>query len=97
MPDGLVLAAGRGIGADTARTACGRSPGPPGAAARRAVGLPPGGRDESCRTANGASPDLTPAAYGGPPLAAHLSPCWLCPFLAVRVLAVRLGAPKVRP
>ena len=52
---------------DTAGTACGRSPGPPGAAARHAGGLPPIGRDESCRTANGAPPDLTPAAYGGPP------------------------------
>ena len=60
MPDGLVLAAGRGIGADTARTACGRSPGPPGAAARRAVGLPPGGRDESCHPAYGAPPGPDP-------------------------------------
>jgi hypothetical protein len=38
----------------TAGTACGQSPGPPGAAARRAVGLPPEGRDESCRPAYGA-------------------------------------------
>jgi hypothetical protein len=60
VPDGLVLAAGRGIGADTARTACGRSPGPPGAAARRAVGLPPGGRDESCHPAYGAPPGPDP-------------------------------------
>ncbi len=52
--------------ADTAGTARGRSPGPPGAAARRAAGLPPGGRDESCRTAYGVSPDLSPAVYGGP-------------------------------
>ena len=53
--------------ADTASTARGRSPGPPGAAARRAAGLPPEGRDESCRTAHGASPALTSAAHGGPP------------------------------
>jgi len=59
---------------DATGTACGRSPRPPGAAARRAAGLPPEGRDESCRTANGASPDLAPAAYGGATLAAHPSP-----------------------
>ena len=51
---------------DTAGTARGRSSGPPGAAARRAAGLPPEGRDESCRIAYGAPPALTSAAYGGP-------------------------------
>ena len=34
---------------------------------QRAVGLPPEGRAESCRTANGAASGLTFAVYGGSP------------------------------
>ena len=67
-----------------------------GRGSSRAVGLPPEGRDESCRTANGAPPDLTPAAYGGPPWPL-IPPGWPHPPFAVHVLAVRPGAPKARP
>ena len=59
MPDGLVLGRARLWGLRRAPHAAGH-PGPPGAAARRAVGLPPGGRDESCRTAYGAPPGPAP-------------------------------------
>jgi hypothetical protein len=60
---------------DTAGSADGRSPGPPCAAARRAVGLASEGRGESCRPRNGETPGepwpLSPSQLLAPVLAAH--------------------------
>jgi hypothetical protein len=70
--------------------------GPPGAAARRAEGLPPEGRDESCRTAYGAWPGSDPGRLRRATLASSFS--WFArPLLVLHVQAVRPGAPKVRP
>ena len=62
---------------------------------RRAVGLASEGRGESCRPAT-ARPRVNPGRLRRVTLAA-LSPQLLVPVLAVHGLAVRRGAPKVRP
>ena len=96
VPDSLVLAAGRSTGRYGGGTARGRSPGPPGAAARRARWASAHRARRKLPPANGAAPDLTPAAYGGS--SGRLSPIRLTrPLLAFTSQAVRPGAPQVRP
>ena len=95
--DGLILADQPQHRADTAGTACGRSPGPPGAAARRARWASAHRARRKLPHHQRRAPDLTLAAYGGPTLAAHLSPVGAPNFSRFTVPAVWLGAPKVRP
>ena len=74
--DGLVLAAGRGTGQIR------RAPHAAGHRGHRArqLGAPQGFRPKGATKAaappTARPPDLTPAAYGGSPLAAHLSLDW---------------------
>ena len=94
--NGLVLAAGCGTGLIR------RVPHAAGHRGHRArqLGAPQGFRPKGATKAAAppmALPALTPAVYGGPPLAAHHSPDWPRPSFAVHAQAVRPGAPKARP
>ena len=65
-----------------------------GSSARR--GLPPKGRDESCRTAYGEPPGPDPGRLRRVTLA-FIFPRLAASVHVIHVLAVRPGAPKVRP
>jgi hypothetical protein len=60
-------------------------------------GLPPKGRDESCRTAYGELPGPDPCRLRRASLAAHLPHGWPRPLLVPHVQAVRPGAPWRAP
>jgi hypothetical protein len=91
--NGLMLTNGRGTGVIR------RAPHAAGHRGRRARqlgtpgGLPPKGRDESCRTANGELPGPDPCRLRRATLAAHLPHDSPRPPHVLQVQAVRPGAP----